>query len=147
MPRKARSSKYVDTAVQGFLARRIVGHWCVFFGTSLFCLFGLECFLGDPNLSLGGRLASVASQYSFFIILMFAMIPVFVYDTIKVSNRFAGPIVRLRGEMKRLADGQAVGEVLFRDDDFWSDLSIEFNRVSKIVQEAQSNQTTSSASE
>ena len=142
MARKARSSKFVDSAVQGFLARRIIAHWCVFCGVSLFCLFALECFLGDPNMSLGSRLSAVASQYSFFILLMFALIPVFVFDTIKVSNRFAGPVLRLRNEMRRLADGQNVAEVKFRDDDFWRDLSDEFNRVSKTLQELRKEQET-----
>src|SRR6056297_1865264 len=55
--------------------------------------------------------------------------PLFAYDLLKLSNRFAGPIFRLRRELTRLEKDESVSPILFREDDFWSDLQRPFNAV------------------
>ncbi|MCA9196589.1 MAG: hypothetical protein KDA87_03590 [Planctomycetales bacterium] len=142
MARKQRSQKYVDSAVQGFLARRIITHWFVFFLASTVSIVALEFFMGDPNRSIGGHLAAAISQHAFFFLLMVGLVPSFVYDTIKVSHRFSGPMLRFRTELRKLADGQEVQQLSFRDNDFWKELSADFNRLSEKLK-SQSDQTTS----
>lgn len=131
-----RGKVYVDRIVQGALAKRIIMHWCVFFGLSLLALFTLEVFLGDPSLTIGGHLGVLWTKYAFFIILMLAIVPTFVYDSMKLSNRFAGPILRLRQSIHGLAQGENVAELHFRDNDFWRELSQDFNRVAQRVTES-----------
>ncbi len=135
MSKFKRSKVYIDKKVQGALARRVMMHWFGFFAASLLCLFGLQYFMGDPTLSFMGHLEAVWNQYAFFVLLMVAMIPTFIYDTMKLSNRFAGPILRLRNSMKELAEGKEVKEIKFRENDFWLDLSDDFNRVLNIVKD------------
>ncbi len=130
-----REKMFVDRAVQGALVRRILVHWCVFFLLSILSLFAMEYFLGDPNLSIGGHLSEVWNKYAFFMILMLAIVPTFIYDTLKLSNRFAGPILRLKQSIRKLADGEQVKDLKFRDNDFWRELSDDFNRVAHRVNE------------
>ena len=137
---KKRSKVYVDKIVQGALARRIIMHWFLFFAAIMVSLTALQYFLGDPNSSFTEHMGAIWGDYSFFILLMFAMVPVFVWDTLKVSHRFAGPMLRLRTEMKNLANGDQVGELKFRDNDFWLELSDDFNKVAKKVGEDQETQ-------
>lgn len=134
----ARGKLYVDKKVQGALAWRIVFHWFVFFILSLICLFTLEYFMGDPNLSFSGHMAVLWQKYAFFVLLMICIVPSFVYDSMKLSNRFAGPMVRLKESIRELADGETVKELKFRDGDFWQDVSSEFNRMAKNVTPADS---------
>lgn len=125
---------YIDHPVQGALARRIVVHWCIFFVLSLISLFSLELFLGDPNLTLAGHLGVLWGKYAFFVVLMLGILPTFVYDSMKLSNRFVGPVMRLRESVRKLAQGEHVDELKFRDNDFWLELSDDFNAVARRVQ-------------
>lgn len=45
-----------------------------------------------------------------------------------ISHKVAGPIVRLRGYFKRIAEGNSVEKVAFRKGDFFSDLPEEINK-------------------
>ena len=45
-----------------------------------------------------------------------------------VSHRVAGPIVRLRGHIDRVAQGLTVGDVQFREDDYFQDLARSYNQ-------------------
>jgi hypothetical protein len=131
-----RGKVFVDSQVQGALARRIVTHWFLFFVLSLICLGAMELFLGDPTLTLAGHLSVLWNKYAFFVILMICILPTFVYDSLKLSNRFVGPIVRLRQSIAGLARGDEVKELRFRDNDFWRELSEDFNVVAKRFQES-----------
>jgi len=56
-----------------------------------------------------------------------ALFPVFAYDSIKLSHRFVGPIMRLRRVLRQAALGEHVPPLQFRQDDFWQDLAGSFN--------------------
>lgn len=128
-----RGKVYVDRLVQGALARRIVTHWCVFFALSMILFTATELFLGDPELSLTGHLSVLWSKYAYFVIIMVSILPTFVYDSMKLSNRFAGPVMRLRDSIHDLAKGERIEELTFRENDFWRELSEDFNVVAKRV--------------
>ncbi len=68
-------------------------------------------------------------------VVMLALFPAFALDTIRFSNRFVGPIARLRRYMRELADGENITTLAFRDNDFWSEVADEFNQVVELVQE------------
>jgi signal transduction histidine kinase len=64
--------------------------------------------------------------------------PIMLRDMCKLSNRFAGPIVRLRRGLNDLAAGKRVATMKFRDRDFWQDLANEFNQVAERLRDAES---------
>jgi hypothetical protein len=57
------------------------------------------------------------------------LLPLVVMDIVRLSNRFVGPLVRLRRGMRALARGEAVQPIQFRQGDFWQDFAEEFNGV------------------
>ena len=63
-----------------------------------------------------------------FLLVSFALAPVFILDAVKLSNRFAGPIVRVRRALTQIADGQTPKTIEFRQGDFWKSLAIDLNR-------------------
>lgn len=124
---KARGKLFVDAVVQGALVKRLVIHWLMFFSISLLCLFAMESMLGDPAATLGERVETMWQKYGVMILIMFATLPMFIYDTIKLSHRFAGPIYRLRTTFKTLANGEPATSIKFRELDFWTEMATDFN--------------------
>ncbi|MCH2183117.1 MAG: hypothetical protein MK108_14040 [Mariniblastus sp.] len=136
-PCHQRKNNYVDASVQGSLLRRIVYHWVIFFGVAGLSAILVQALLGDPRLDLSTRIQSAAEEYAFFVLVVFAIFPAFLLDTIRFSNRFVGPIVRLRRQLHELGTEGDTPSMNLRDDDFWSEICSEFNTVRDVVREQQ----------
>jgi hypothetical protein len=126
MSRPQRRQKFIDSKVQGALARRIIFHWFVFVGVASAAALLLQV-LSDPFRPAGEHLRDVWFTHGPFLVVMVFMLPVFVIDTIKVSHRFAGPIFSLRRSMREVAEGQPPRKLQFRENDFWQDLATDYN--------------------
>jgi len=123
-----RKKKFVDPKVQGALVRRLILHWFAFLATAGLVAFCLQV-LSNPFRSSGEHLQQLWWTHGPFLLVMVFMLPVFVLDTIKLSHRFAGPIYRLRGTIRSLAEGNPPKRLKFRDFDFWQGLAEDFNRM------------------
>ncbi len=135
MSKKLRRQHWVDSQVQGTLVRRILFHWCAFFVVTLMCVSVMQLLLGDPNKTITERITQPGSGLILVGVIMLALFPAFALDTIRFSNRFVGPIARLRRFMRELSEGKEIGTLAFRDNDFWADVADEFNSVTARVQE------------
>jgi len=134
-----RKRLFVDRRVQGALALRVLLYWAI-------CLWGMYCVLAivpivlsffvgfDEGPTVGQLLYRTWLGYWPSLAASLLVLPVIVWDVVRVSHRFAGPMLRLRRSMRDLADGQPVTPVKFRDDDFWSDLAEDFNYLASSVQ-------------
>lgn len=60
---------------------------------------------------------------------LIALGPMAAYDMLRVTNRFAGPAFSLEREMRRLAKGESVGPLSFRDEDHWHAIAESFNEI------------------
>ena len=123
-----RDSFFVDSVVQGRLAWRVVSYW-------FFCLLAVELFVAcwlvwlyrpTSSTELVGLVMQVcAIPFAASLLLL----PIVIFDSIRFSHRFAGPMVRLRKVMKDMADGRPGGVVALRDGDFWNDFAGDLNRL------------------
>ena len=136
MSARKRKKNFIDNHVQGALLRRIFSHWLMFFMVAGFAVILLQTLLGDSNLSVMDRLKHQVGEFVFFAIVMAALFPAFMLDTIRFSNRFVGPIARLRRHLRQLSEGDT-SECAFRGDDFWKDMAKEFNHVAELVESQQ----------
>jgi hypothetical protein len=101
----------------------------------MFCLLSgipivLSLFVDSPGAPSVGQL--LLQTWRMFWPVFFAsalVLPLLLADVLRVSNRFAGPMYRLRNALRDLADGKAVTPVKFREGDFWCNMADEFNRV------------------
>ena len=100
----------------------------------------LQTLLGDPGRSIFERLQLETGEFVIIGIVMISMFPAFMLDTIRFSNRFVGPIVRLKSHLRQLSEGK-VQHCQFRNDDFWTDMADEFNETATFV-EAQQKEIT-----
>lgn len=136
MPHSKRRQNFIDNHVQGALLRRILSHWVMFFAVSGFAVILLQTLLGDPAQDISERFKEQAAEFVFVAIVMVAMFPAFMLDTIRFSNRFVGPIARVRRHLRQLAEGDTA-TCAFRGNDFWKDLADEFNGVAALVEQQQ----------
>ncbi len=131
---RKRKQKYVDTHVQGALLRRILMHWIVFFLVAVMTLALMVALVGDPSMVMLDRIKSQTGQFMLLGLVMVALLPVFMLDTTRFSNRFVGPIGRLRRHLRELGNDQNTEACSFRDSDFWSGMAEEFNAVASLVE-------------
>lgn len=132
MSRSKRKQNYVDSHVQGALLRRICAHWLVFFFVTGFAVILLQTLLGDPSKSLSERLSLETGEFMFMGMVMISLFPAFLLDTIRFSNRFVGPIARIRRYLRQLRQGDT-SHCSFRDNDFYAVLAEEYNAVADMV--------------
>ena len=137
MPSHVRRQLFVDRNVQGALLLRVVMYW-------IYCLFSvafmITCWLMvyDRPESTAAFWSQMQNLYIPALAATVLLLPIAIVDLIRLSNRFAGPMLRLRRTMKQLADGERVHPVHFRDGDFWFDFAEDFNRVLARVQQPES---------
>lgn len=134
-----RGKLFIDGAVQGTLARRILFHWL----SLAFCLFLMTAVihvLQSPFDPPGEQLKSYVAQNSRVFVVLALLTPAFVWDTIKVSHRFAGPVYRMRAALDAMGRGEDIPKVKFRDDDFWQDVADKLNVVRERLQAAEAGQ-------
>jgi hypothetical protein len=68
---------------------------------------------------------------------MLAMIPMFLRDTMKLSNRFAGPMFRLKTSLGCLMSGEQHLPIKFREEDRWREAASDFHQVLERVERLQ----------
>jgi len=126
MSRHKRSRLFIDPAVQWSIIRRVLTHWTTFLvaGTLLSMFNGMMQSDGQD-----WTIVSLFQQQLPFILVSLLLLPVFLMDTIKLSHRFVGPMIRFRHAMKSLTQGEGkAGALTFRPGDFWNEIALDFNR-------------------
>ena len=101
-----RSKQLVDRSVQGQLVLRVLAHWVVFLVGSFSVLTVWQLLLsGDPLNPFSAQMQDIWTHSAPVFVVLAVLIPVFVWDTVKFSNRFTGPMYRLRSSIRDLAQG------------------------------------------
>lgn len=127
-----RSRTLIDTEVQGSLLRRVALHWIVFFVCNTIALtFWIRLF-EQPDADWGQTFGDTIRRFLPFFVITVALIPAFVWDTLKLSHRFAGPILRLKSALTDIKQGRSVAPLKFRDNDFWQEIATNFNDVMRL---------------
>jgi len=129
---------YVDRQVQRALVLHLLRLWLIYLGAAFAFLIVLQPLLSDPGEPLTAYWQQAWGRYLPVVAPLVLLMPVFLSDYVKVTNRFAGPMLRFRRELKALAEGRPAQAIRLRKGDFWHDVSDDFNRVLAIVQPAQS---------
>lgn len=129
-----RQLTYVDRKVQGTLAKRLIIHWCLFFLVVTFFSLAIE-WLSDPFTTFHNLLTQAWDNHSPFLLVTLVLVPVFIYDAMRLSGRFAGPVFRLRRTIRKITETGRPVKLRFRKDDFWKDLAVDFDRmVMRLIQ-------------
>ncbi|HLA83819.1 MAG TPA: hypothetical protein VJL29_03415 [Thermoguttaceae bacterium] len=128
-----RRQLFVDPQVQGALLWRAV-------------LYAFMCIVAMVLMLLSWRIVTGPARAFYYhfddmwffqgpaLVAFLFILPVILLDLVRLTNRFAGPMIRLRRSMRALARGEHVEPIHFRDKDFWHDFAEEFNAVVAQVQ-------------
>lgn len=127
-----RKSLYINRQVQGALILKSVMQW-FFYMCAVLLSVVIWTVIRDPSAFAVSLLFDAFIYFSPAILASLLILPLFLFDTLKESNRIAGPIYRLQDEMIKLANGETVGELRFRDGDHWEELATSFNSLVKSV--------------
>src|SRR6478672_3547593 len=109
MARYQRKRLWIDPRVQGSLIRHVVGYW-------------VSCVLTVELLNLTWEIATAPTQPGFFAYLLqydigsaagrlavsgLLLLPI-LFDMLRLSNRFAGPVFRMQRVVRKIAEGGPV---------------------------------------
>jgi hypothetical protein len=137
MTETKRKRLFIDQRVQGAIIKRMVVYWlaCMLFVTIplLICRT-----LAEPERLLISQLGPVWKLYWPILATGTLLLPLLIFDALKVTNRFAGPLFRLRRNLQRFAEGKDVGPTRFRETDFWPDLAEQIDQLIERVRRAES---------
>jgi hypothetical protein len=127
---------FVDSRVQGALLRRMAIYWIVFLGAFLLQFtFWSVCM--DPLRPLSETIDDVGRRTLPAVLASAWLLPVVLYDLVKMSNRFVGPVVRLRTALGELAAGKETRDIEFRDNDHWREIAVGFNSLNARLKSAE----------
>jgi hypothetical protein len=133
MAKFKRRQLFVDPKVQGALVLRLLGYWAVTIVTVSAMVLCWRIVTG-PGRLFYTHLDDLWFHYGTALVASLLLLPLIVIDCIRLSNRFAGPLFRMRRCLRDLAAGLPVPPIHFRDGDFWIEVADEFNAVSAKLQ-------------
>jgi len=122
-----RTQAFVDNEVQGGVLRKIALHWILLFICNTMALMIWLRLFEQPDVGWAQTFEDCVMRFLPFFIVTCALLPAFVWDTLKLTNRFAGPISRLRVALRRASRGERVAPLHFRNKDYWAEIATNFN--------------------
>ena len=124
-----RKTFMVDSRLQGALGWRIAMHWMIFLALSIAVTCSLQVLSSCGEGSLWSRLEEALKSQFGSIAVLLALLPWFVHDLLKFSNRFAAPVVRLQRSIVQLTNNNQAPPLVIRSGDFWQQLATDFNEL------------------
>ncbi len=123
-----RKKLFVDPKVQGAFLARILLYWFLCLVASGTALIAWMLLTGGPRV-LFEPFTDFWPQFAPAVVVSSLMLPILMFDCVRLTNRFAGPMFRVRREMRNLADGTPTHSIHLRTGDFWMEFADEFNAV------------------
>jgi len=133
MKRHFRYRLFVDQKVQGMLMLRCLSYWAAILMTITVLLITWRSMSGPAKIFYE-HFDELWNQYKLPFMASLFLLPLLLFDVAKLSNRFVGPMVRLRRSLHDLAHGEPIRLIHFRAGDYWSEVADEFNGVAARVQ-------------
>jgi hypothetical protein len=121
---------FVDPKVQGALLMRVVGYWLLCIASIALMILCWRIITG-PARMFYTHFDDMWFYFGPALVGAVLLMPLVLYDIVRLSNRFAGPLIRLRRSLRALAKGEEVAPLKFREGDFWQDFAKEFNAVAE----------------
>lgn len=131
--KRLRKQLFVDPKVQGALIGRVIMYWLVCLVTMTIMLLCWRIVTG-PARPFYTHFDDMWFHFGPALVASLILLPLVVVDILRVSNRFVGPLFRLRRSIRAVARGEKVKPLRFRDNDFWHDFADEFNEMLMQIQ-------------
>jgi hypothetical protein len=127
-----RQKVWIDRNVQGVLVGRIVLYWAgllLYFGLSMACFQWMQY----PEWTFVDHIRALFEQVWPWLPTFVLLLPLVIFDIVRLSNRFVGPVYRLRMHLARLNVSAHTYPLNFRDDDYWQQLAEPINQLQRTI--------------
>ena len=127
MAKSKRRTVLVDKTTQWAIVKQMMRHWLYHSLVTILLLAILQVLLGGAFKSWKENWESIWPLAASVYISLIVLLPMFILDSFKLSNRFAGPIGRVRRALRDVADGKPYSPIQLRKGDFWPEIAQEVN--------------------
>jgi len=122
---------FADARLQGQMCARLAVYWMFCQASMVGTIVAMSCLFEGTQTN-----SSVIEMH--FIVPALAvstlLFPIFLFEILAFSNRFAGPMVSFRRQLKQLAENETCEKLTFREGDFYLELADHFNQIQEKVQ-------------
>lgn len=121
-----RQQVWIDQHVQGVLVGRVLLYWSgilIYFALSSGCFHWWQ----NPEWTLAEHFWALFDQAWLVGPTLIMLLPLVIFDVVRLSHRFAGPVYRLRQHLRELSQNTQTSPLHFRDDDYWQQLAEPIN--------------------
>lgn len=125
MPAHIRRRYFVHKHLQRALVVRMMLHIIAFAAASFAVTLFLEI-VRDPFREPTQWRQMITTAVVAFSATTICLLPILAWDSVKFSNRFVGPILRLQSELGKVGH-QTISAIRLRRSDYWHELADEFN--------------------
>jgi methyl-accepting chemotaxis protein len=127
-----RKKVWVDP-FQTRLTNRVAAYLAVFFVVFVNLLFAWRLIAEGPVDPWRQFVETLYTNLPAFIVLL-VLVPIMAWDTICMSHRLVGPLVRFRKTMQDIAAGEVVRPIKLREDDYLTEMRDDFNQMLESLQ-------------
>ncbi len=127
-PSFLRQQLLIDHHVQGSLLRR-TALYSAACGVYFIVILIFTESMSRPESTVGDAIMACLDEAIYWAPGLVLLAPLVAYDMLKLTNRFAGPIFRLRREMEQLVAGESAYGLNFREGDYWTEMVPVFNQL------------------
>lgn len=133
---RKRRQLFIDPQVQTPLVKRLLVYWLAM-AAFVTLPIAISQTIAQPNRLLYQHYLDTLRSHWPILLTLSVMLPFLIYDTLKFSNRFAGPMFRMRRELNRFAQGETIPPIRLRPNDFWRDFAVQLNDLMERVRAAE----------
>ncbi len=125
MSTNQRKRNLIHRDIQVRLIRQLLVHWLLFILAACAAAVLIQMLM-NPLQSQDAWKFQLRVTLASFLLVSICLVPFFVRDSLKVSNRFVGPILRLQSFVQNVTFGDKK-EIHFRKMDDWQSLANDLN--------------------
>ena len=117
---------FVDGPIQSALLLRATMYWAVCLIVQVLMIVLFAVLTSSPD-SFYAHVGDLWRHLQLSVVAAILVLPMMLFDIVKLSHRWVGPVFRLRASLHALSRGEPVAPIRFRDGDFWQELAGDFN--------------------
>lgn len=130
-----RTKIFVSREIQGRILGRLFKYWFLYNFAVWHALllidferYGVPTLLtGGPGLNLYEYYREFAAQHVILLVVAVALAPFLLWDMLKLTHQIAGPLVRFRNTLQKMAIGEPVEKIELRKGDLLIEFQDAFN--------------------
>lgn len=135
-PSTERRKFRLDPLVQGEVARQCFYYWVGYLSAILLFLSAWISVVDQPQ-SFAGFWQKLMTLGLPTLVGSALLLPLLFIHSARFSNRFSGPMYRIRKTLSALSRGETNEHLELRKDDYWEDLADDVERISQYIEQLQ----------